>query len=115
MANEPSIEQMNEAIAAFEGLTKHDDDNYGYPHFKDNKMRFIGYAHNLGYDTDWNELMRVCHLIREKALELKDNERSKFLYARLSAQLMYGTISDVHLKAYDYITWFNQQKQNNDK
>jgi hypothetical protein len=108
--NEPTVEIMNEAIALFDGLTKHDDDRYAYPHFKNSKGNFMGYAHNIGYDADWNILMPVCHKIREKAFELRGNERAQRLLSKLNIQLMYGTRADVHLKAYQFIQWYQKQQ-----
>lgn len=105
----PTIDGMNEVIATFDGWEKRSATEF----VKDGYMRYIW---EFKYETSWDALMPVCHAIRERVYELKGNEKVANRYAKLNAQLMYGTIADVHLKAYDIIQWFNsstnKQKDN---
>jgi hypothetical protein len=109
---EVSIEQMNEAIALFDGwaLIK-DDKEYNLPYYI--KGDDFNYIHQFKFHSSWDRLMPICHVIREKAFELKGNEKASLLFAKMNAQLMYGTIADVHLKAYEFIQWLNKQKEVN--
>lgn len=97
MNTEPTIEQMDITIARFMGMEGSDD--------------FI--RQNYQYHKSWDLLMPVVHKVREMVFELRGAEKVANLYARLNAQLMYGTIADVHLRAYNLITWLNQQTLNN--
>lgn len=110
MSNNPTIEQMNEAIAFFDGYELIQEDNeYNLPYYI--KGEDFNYKHQFKYHISWDKLMPICHLIREKAFELKGNEKASLLFAKMNVKLMYGTISDVHLKAHDFIQWFNKQKE----
>lgn len=134
MSNGVTIDAMNEVIALFDGLTKHDDDRYGYPHFKDSKMRFVGYAHNLDYDTDWNKLMPVVEMLKDKlydlwndnqiqerpqmeislntnTIKLVDIETGWYLIDPISKDTLKAT---VYHACYEIIIWLNQQKQSNE-
>jgi hypothetical protein len=103
-----TTDSMNVTLASFEGRKF-------YGHTID---EFGGNTGNelpeMKYHTSWNWLMLVYHNVREKAFELKDDATAAQLFAKVMEQLLYGTIADVHLHLYQFITWYNQQKQTNE-
>jgi hypothetical protein len=106
MHKTPTIEQMNEAIALFMGgssIKEHGGKRYVY--YPKSCARDVA---ELQYYSDWNRLMPVFHAIREKAFALNDEKASKLL-AKLNAQLLFGTIADVHLHAFRFIEYVNKQ------
>jgi len=104
--SEITTQDKNVIIARFEGrkwLGKYTIDNYGpgthmeYPELK--------------YHSDWSWLIPVFHKVREIAFELRENQKSNQLYFRLNDQVLYGTIHDVHFHIYQYIEWYQKQKE----
>jgi hypothetical protein len=100
MSNEPTIAEMNYAIGVFNGRS------FSGSHITDYKSSD---APKMKYHSDWNWLMPVCHAIREKAFVLRSDEKANKLLAKLNTQLLFGTIADVHLRAFHFIEYINNQ------
>lgn len=110
MSIEPTIEQKNREIAIFMDLVPVP---CGTKCLGDIKHPEISEAF-LKYHSSWDQLMPVYHQIREKAFLLRNCDKGHVLFSKLNSQLLYGTIADVHLKAYDFIQWLNQSTTTND-
>lgn len=113
MNTEPTTEMMNEVIALFNGYRIYDWGLTRCVIVNDNKDSIP--VSKLDYHVNWGTLMPVYHKVREKAFELKDDAKASLLFAKVMEQLLYGTIADVHLRIYQFITWHNQQKQTNEQ
>lgn len=117
MSTEVTIDQMNGAIGVFMGYKMYDkrhprNHGIGAPEAEPEKCMIIQKAK---YHTSWDWLMPTFHKVREKAVEIKDDGTLQRLYSKVMEQLLFGTIADVHLAIYNYLTWYNQQKQTNEQ
>lgn len=151
MANEPTIEQKNEAIALFMGgssIKEHGDKRYVY--YPKSCAKDVA---ELRYHTSWDWLMRVVEKIHRLKEWRKDGKELR-MFSTISVDMEFdghykqsrcsiiGTITychnetiphkyteipvphiwinkkktaieATHLAVYQFITWYNQQKQNN--
>lgn len=118
MSTEVTTEMMNEAIARFMGGVKQIIPEGGLHGYKEGVVLWMCLfssnadpVRSLEFHTSWDWLMPVYRKVREKAFELKDNAEASQLFAKVMEQILYGTIVDVYLRIYQFITWYNQQKQ----
>jgi hypothetical protein len=102
-----SIEQMNEAIALFEGYRVYDE---GYTRCVVNNEG-LGYpVKDLRYHESWSWIMPVYHRCRELIFIETSDEGCK-LFAKIQDNLLFGTLLDFHIRIYRFIHWYNNQKQ----
>lgn len=110
MSNEPTIEQKNETICDFMGgYRKIERPDYHINVYKGPDGIEWETGTYLKYHSDWNWLMPVFRAIREKAFALRNDEKANKLLAKLNTQLLFGTIANVHLHAFRFIEYINNQ------
>jgi hypothetical protein len=119
MSNEVTTEQMNEAIALFMGYEQREED-YRRPN---NTLVFlIGEywtpIHKLKYHTSWDWLMPVVKKIRSMHFDiLKQIGVLSYMNAAapMNSALISIDIKKLHSGVYNFLLWYNQQKQTNDE
>lgn len=111
--NEPTTDQMNEAVALFMGgiYCQHPDQIF----FNDRHMGYklsIGWwnVNNLKYHSSWDWVHPVWEKFRDltpfkKSHQRWNHERHKDI---ISLALSHGTIEMVHESLYKGIKWFNK-------
>lgn len=121
MSNEPTIEQMNIALAAFEGRKF-------FGHTID---RFGGNTGNtlpeMKYRTSWDWLMPVVEKINHTIIPNNKYPAGVIIFKTTchinddmnilieTTITRNGTLIEcVHDAVYQFITWYNQQNQNNE-
>lgn len=110
MANEPTIEMMNIALAAFEGrkFNGHPIDKFGGD--------TCNALPEMKYHTSWSWLMQVVEKIR-KGISYREFDIDYQLFhedvaaSSLFHLYIYASKETVHESVYQFITWYNQQKQ----
>lgn len=130
MSKEPTIRQMNEAIALFMGYERYED-KYGIWFKKEGLIKCLHHKlQDLQYHASWDWLMPVVGKIEKMEWCVRvENWPKKFKspYKELYSVWMWldpedcpeiQTYSDskieaVHNAVYQFITWYNQQPQTN--
>lgn len=125
-SNEPTIEQMNEAIGIFMGgfWKEFKSGNFKQKRFyyKDEPFAWVKSPENLNYHKDWNELMPVVIRIKnDESLRLRVpcNGISDSIWPYINAtkymnqRLLRADITGTHEGVYQFIQWYQQQKQSN--
>lgn len=126
--NKPSIEQMNEAIAIFDGWEfKAGDPKHKCPYCiggdepctpamdRFYKCGHVRFHYQLKYHESCDALMPVYHSLHEKAFEMQNEPEALKLHADINNQLLFGTLADLCFKIYQFITWLNQQTTTNEQ
>lgn len=115
-SNQPTTDQMNEAIAVFNGWVKCEDDQYGAAYFRDNKGRFMKYVHSLEFETSWDLLMPIWNKLRT-TVQLDNNGDYPAEFCAMSDvwenACFEVNIANAHYLIHDAIQWYNQQNQTN--
>lgn len=117
---EVTIEQMNEAIARFMGGTR-----VLHPEQRFFNEDFYGYVCHDGrwwnekclkYHTSWDWIVPVYKKIKGMHLDiLKQSFVMAYMHAAgpMNSAWSFVDIEKLHKGIYQFITWYNQQKQNN--
>lgn len=116
MANEPTIDVMDELIALFDDKVKHDDGEYRYPYYTDKNGKGFSYPHQLEYHSSWDCLIPIIKKIREMHSDLLLTSNGGIgAYIKAAGKMNRGLIScditKAHEGVYQFIIWLNQQKQ----
>lgn len=104
MSNEPTIEQMNEAIALFMGNKPYEDSRYGilWNSPVDGKTCF-----SLQYHSSWDWLKPVINEIFNYALAHPEQVKA------IIDMSVVVDISAAHEKVYQFISWHNDHSKLN--
>lgn len=113
---EPTIEQMNEAIALFMGLKP----RLVQP--PDPALRCIEVWHNnesqsMKYHTSWDWLMPVVKKIKGMHFDILQRTLiMEYMHAAapMNSALISIDIEKLHAGVYDFLLWYNQQPQTNE-
>lgn len=113
-SNEPTIDQMNEVIALFDGYERYED-QYGIWFKREGLIKCMHpKLQELAYHTSWGALMgvvkKIAHTISMLEAPKNDYELDAF---EITRRPIYTAISTIHNDAYQFITWYNQQTQPN--
>lgn len=116
MANEPTIDVMNEAIALFDGYERYED-KFGMWFKREGLIKCLHpKLQELKYHTSWSWLMPVW--VRFRDLDFRGNAPRRWNHEnhkeRIVNCLISGTIGECHEAMYNGIKWYqkiNQQKQ----
>jgi hypothetical protein len=103
MSNEPTIAEKNYVIGVFDGRS------FVGSHITDYTAAT---APKMKYHSSWDWLMPIYHKIREIALLQYEDPEATLLFTKMNNQLLFGTIADVHLRAYHFIEYLNKQQSN---
>lgn len=129
MSNEATIEQMNEVIGVFMGgfWKEFESGNFRQKRFyyKDKAFAWVTSPENLNYHKEWDELMPVVEKIEKDYCNIIElviyssscciNKWNQHTGKYDSFIHETGNKRDAVYKAvYQFITWYNQQKQTND-
>lgn len=111
-SNEPTIEQMNEVIARFMGIEPVPSGTLPIGHMKRNEESIAF----LNYHEEWGLLMPVVEKIAKTVsmLEVPKNDYELDAF-EIIRRPIYTAISTIHNDVYQFITWYNQQKQTNEQ
>lgn len=131
MTNEPTIDTVNKTIAVFDGwqFIKGDPThkcNFCFAgdepclpsvdRFMKEKLILVHYE--LKYHEDWNELIRVIKKIKGRHMDILQ-QTFVMDYMKAAGPMNSGLISldidKAHKGVYQFITWYNQQKQQHEK
>lgn len=123
-SNEPTIEQMNEAIARFMGGARvlhpeqgfFNEDHFGYVCHKGHWWN----EGNLQYHTSWEWLMEVGKKIRDLLADMAKKRpphtacHGDLIEVDIHCAVSSYDIDNAHKNMYIFIKWYNeyQQKQN---
>lgn len=114
-SNEPTIEQMDKAIAEFMEL---ETDNE--PHLAHRRTVYLvnGYWYplrKLKYNTSWDWLMPVIKKIKGMHLDIL-NQPHVLGYMKAAGAMNSGLITleidKAHKGVYEFLIWYNQNKPN---
>jgi|SRR6478752_4227754 len=118
MSNEPTIAEMNEAIAKFIGGLKVPHPSLGFPH--------MGYYCHMGqwwnedklqYHSSWDWLMPIGKRIRDLLSDMLSKRpphtacMGDVIEVDITCALHEYDIKKVHEAIYVFIKWYNQQKE----
>lgn len=106
MNTEPTIEEMNKAIAAFMGYFFHAGKYYA------NGLGRGKWFKEPKYDISWDWLMPVVKKIH--SLAVAGDAINAITEEAIFTFSIFAPLKDVHLAVYQFITWYNQQKQNDE-
>lgn len=112
MANEPTIEIMDKAIAEFMEFETSKE-----PYLSYSRTMYLvrGYwwpLRKLKYHTSWDWLRPVWDKFRDLKFSEETAMKLHLNYvARLAQDIAYGTIEEFHNNLSISIQWYNQQKQ----
>lgn len=116
MSNEPTIEQMNEVIALFDGWQRYED-KFGI-WFKRGEL--IKCLHpklqDLQYHKSWDALMPVVKKIRGMHMDILQRIGiGEYMHAAapMNSALLSYDIEKMHLGVYNFLIWYNQQTSTN--
>lgn len=115
-SNEPTIEQMNEAIAKFMGYYFHVDKFYSNNIYPGRGTWFK----KAKYDTSWEWLMEVGKKIRDLLTDMAKKRpphtacHGDLIEVDIRCAVSSYDIESAHKNMYIFIKWYNeyQQKQN---
>ena len=117
MSNEPTIEQMNEAIALFMGgssIKEHGGKRYVY--YPESCARGIT---ALEYHSSWDLLMPVGKKIYDLLAEMAKKRppstacHGDMLEVDIHCHIREYNLSKAHEAIYQFIQWYNKQKEGN--
>lgn len=120
MSSEPTISQMNEAIAKFWGGLKVPHPSLGHPHYGYYTPFGWYNENNIKYHSSWDWLMPVIKRVREMHSGiLKTVGGGVSGYIKAAGEMNRGLIScdidKAHAGLYKFIQWYNQSTQNNEQ
>lgn len=121
MANEPTISDMNSVIAVFDGgklisdcSIIDDDQEREYWQFKGS----IVATGMLKYHKSWDDLVPVIKKIKGMHMDILQ-QAFVLDYMKAAAHMNSGLLSldidKAHRGVYDFLTWYNQQKQKDEQ
>lgn len=111
--NEATIDQMNEVIALFIGLERYED-QYGIWFKREGLIKCMHpKLQELAYHTSWDALMPVVEKIAKIISILEAPKNDELDAFKIIRRPIYVAISTIHNDVYQFITWYNQQKQTN--
>lgn len=105
MANEPTIDVMNEAIALFDGYERYED-KFGIWFKREGLIKCLHpKLQELKYHTSWDSLKPVIDEISKYALAYPEQVKP------IIAMSVVVDIKAAHERVYQFCKWINQQKQ----
>lgn len=113
-SNEPTVEQMNEAIALFMGWAKKKAGEF-------TKDGYLRYTWELEYHASWDALMPVGKKIRDLLQDMLNKRpphtacNGDLIEVDIHCAISEYNIEKAHWHIYQFIQWLNQQKQKDDR
>lgn len=121
------ILETNKIIAEFMGVLVNRrvidgfNDDWGYqfdfnPHPNKNLEGPFWINENaLQFHSDWSWIMSVykeCRKIKYSiGLKLEENKKANYLFDAVQLALLHADIEKLHIALYNFILWYNSQKQ----